>query len=121
MAKILFVVMSDPSSLSDSIKASHAFHYAVELKKGGHEVLVYLDGLGTKIPVTESPYKGLKPSFEKVVAEGILLGACGYCASPPHLNITQRLNDSKIKLIGDEEHHYGLADLVSQGYQIVIT
>ncbi|MCY0859598.1 MAG: hypothetical protein OWQ54_04130 [Sulfolobaceae archaeon] len=121
MARILFVVMSDPSNLADSIKAAHAFHYAVELKRSGHEVLVYLDGLGTKIPITESPYKGLKPAYEKVLAEGLLLGACGYCASPPHLNIVSALKQKNIKLIGDEEHHYGFTDLVSQGYQIVIT
>ena len=99
MAKLLFVVMNDPTNLADSIKAAHALHYAIELKKSGHEVYVYFDGLGTKIPITESPYKGLKPAYEEALAEGVILGACGYCASPPHLNVRDKLPRS-IKLIG---------------------
>lgn len=118
MAKLLFVVMSDPSSLSESIKAAHAFHYAVELSQKGNEVLVYLDGLGTKISISDSPYKGLRPAFDEVVKRGLLLGACGYCASPPHLNIRDRL---KVKLLGDEHDHYAFQDLVEKGFQLVLT
>ncbi len=117
MAKVLFVVMGDPSSLSESIKAAHAFHYAVELSEKGNEVLVYLDGLGTKIPISDSPYKVLRPAFEEVVRKGLLLGACGYCASPPHLNIRDRL---QVKLIGNENNHYAFQDLVEKGYQLVL-
>ncbi|ABW02306.1 hypothetical protein [Caldivirga maquilingensis] len=119
MAKILFIVMGDPSNLVDSIRAAHAFHYAVELKKAGNDVYVYLDGPGVKIPVTESPYKGLRPAYERALMENVILGACGYCASPPHLNVRDKLPRS-IRLIGDEEHHYALTDLVSQGFQITI-
>ncbi|AAY81140.1 hypothetical protein [Sulfolobus acidocaldarius] len=120
MAKILFVVMNDPTNLADSIKAAHVLHYAVELKEKGNDVYVYFDGLGTKIPITESPYKGLKPAYEKAMKEGLILGACGYCASPPHLNIRDKLPNT-IKLIGDEDHHYALTDLVDKGYQIVVS
>jgi len=31
MAKLLFVIMDDPNNLSESIRAAHALHYAVEL------------------------------------------------------------------------------------------
>ena len=119
MVKFLFVVMNDPTNLAESVKAAHVLHYAVELKKEGHDVYVYFDGLGVKIPITDSPYKGLKPAYEKALREGVILGACGYCASPPHLNVKDKL--SNIKLIGDEEHHYAFADLVNQGYQIIIS
>ncbi|MCH4816067.1 MAG: hypothetical protein QXY87_12550 [Saccharolobus sp.] len=120
MAKLLFVIMDDPNNLSESIRAAHALHYAVELKKEGHEVYVYFDGLGTKIPISESPYKGLRPAYEKALREGIVLGACGYCASPPHLNIRDKLSNT-IKLIGDEEHHYAFTDLVNRDFQIIIS
>ncbi|WP_338604270.1 hypothetical protein V6M85_06045 [Sulfolobus tengchongensis] len=120
MAKLLFVIMNDPTSLSESIKAAHALHYAVELKREGHEVYVYFDGLGTKIPISESPYKGLKPAYERALKEGIILGACGYCASPPHLNIKDKLS-SVVKLIGDEDHHYAFTDLINKGFQIIIS
>ncbi|MEM0091510.1 MAG: hypothetical protein QXY68_03490 [Saccharolobus sp.] len=120
MAKILFVIMNDPTNLAESIKAAHALHYAIELKNKGHQVYVYFDGLGTKIPITDSPYKGLKPIYEKAMSSGIILGACGYCASPQHLNIKDKLPKT-IKLIGDEDHHYAFTDLVSDGFQIVLS
>ncbi|MGC8569325.1 MAG: hypothetical protein ACP5LW_04910 [Nitrososphaeria archaeon] len=116
--KLLFVGIDDPSGLEGSIRTAHAFYYAVNLSKAGHEVRVYLDGPGVKIPVSESPYKGLRPAFENVLNSNLLLGACGYCASPPHLNLRDRLKG--IKLIGDEEHHYAFEDLVADGYQIII-
>ena len=118
MAKLLFVVMDDPSNLESSIRAAHAFHYAVSLSKAGHEVKVYLDGPGVKIPVSDSPYRGLRPAFEEVLKNNLLLGACGYCASPPHLNLRDRLRG--LRLIGDESHHYAFEDLIQQGYQIII-
>lgn len=120
MAKLLFVIMNDPTNLAESIKAAHALHYAVELKRSGHEVYVYFDGLGVKIPITESPYKGLRPAYEEALAEGIILGACGYCASPPHLNVKDKL-PKNIRLIGDEHHHYAFTDLVDQGFQIILS
>jgi len=118
VAKMLFVVMDDPSNLESSIRAAHAFHYAVSLSKAGHEVRVYLDGPGVKIPVSDSPYRGLRPAFEEVLKNNLLLGACGYCASPPHLNLRDRLRG--LRLIGDEGHHYAFEDLIQQGYQIII-
>jgi len=117
MTKLLFIVLTDPSNLSESIKAAHAFHYATELKKVGHDVLVYLDGLGTKIPFSESPYKGLKPAYQKVLSGEILLGVRDYCASPAHLNIASKLSD--VKFIGDENNHYAFTDL-AKDYQLIL-
>ncbi len=114
------MIMNDPTSLADSIKAAHALHYAVELKEKGHEALVYFDGLGTKIPITDSPYKGLRPAYERAMKKSSILGACGYCVSPTHLNIKDKLPTS-VKLIGDEEHHYAFTDLVDKGFQIVMS
>jgi len=53
-----------------------------------------------------------------VLKNNLLLGACGYCASPPHLNLRDRLRG--LRLIGDEGHHYAFEDLIQQGYQIII-
>ena len=54
------------------------------------------------------------------MSSGIILGACGYCASPQHLNIKDKLPKT-IKLIGDEDYHYTFTDLVSDGFQIVLS
>ena len=79
---------------------------------------MYFDGPGVKIPVSESPYKGLRPAFENVLKSNLLLGACGYCASYLYLNLRDRLKG--LKLIGNEEHHHAFEDLVAASYQIII-
>jgi len=120
MGKYAFVILSNPEDLSEAIKAAHALHYAVQLKRKGHDVLVYFDGLGSKIPISDSPYKGLRPAYEAAYREGIIYGVCGYCASPPHLNIRDKLTAFRIRLIGDEEHHEDISMFVDQGYQVFI-
>jgi len=45
---------------------------------------------------------------------------CGYCASPPHLNIKDKLTALKIRLIGDEEHHEDTSKFINNSYQILV-
>jgi hypothetical protein len=89
-------------------------------KRAGHDVVVYFDGLGSRVPIVDSPYKGLRPAYEVAQREGVIYGVCGYCASPPHLNIRDKLTALKIRLIGDEEHHEDLSIFINNGYQILV-
>ena len=122
MGKYAFVILCNPDDLSESIKAAHALHYAVQLKRKGHDVLVYFDGLGSRIPIASanSPYKGLKPAYDEAYREGIIYGVCGYCASPPHLNIRDSLTKLNIRLIGDEEHHEDISMFIDKGYTVLM-
>jgi len=89
-------------------------------KRAGYDVVVYFDGLGSRVPIADSPYKGLRPAYEVAQREGVIYGVCGYCASPPHLNIKDKLTALKIRLIGDEEHHEDLSKFINNGYQILV-
>jgi len=120
MGKYAFVILSNPEDLSEAIRAAHALHYAVQLKRAGHDVVVYFDGLGSRVPIADSPYKGLRPAYEVAQREGVIYGVCGYCASPPHLNIRDKLTALKIRLIGDEEHHEDLSKFINNSYQILV-
>ena len=85
-------------------------------KRAGHDVVVYFDGLGSRIPIADS----LRPAYEAAQREGVIYGVCGYCASPPHLNIRDKLTALKIRLIGDEEHHEDLSIFINNGYQVLV-
>jgi hypothetical protein len=116
--KYLFVVFSDPDIRSELVKASHALHYAIGLKRKGNEVLIYFEGLGEKILTNEIQY--IKPVLEEASREGLIYGACGYCASPPHLNLRDKITSKGIRLIGNENHHDDLTELVEKGYDIIM-
>ncbi|KUO92827.1 MAG: hypothetical protein RXO22_06485 [Thermocladium sp.] len=120
MGKYAFIILCNPEDLSEAVRAAHALHYAVQLKRLGHDVVAYFDGLGSKIPIADSPYKGLRPAYEAAQNEGVIYGACGYCASPPHLNIKDKLNAVRVRLIGDEEHHEDLSMFINNGYSILV-
>ncbi|WP_069807082.1 hypothetical protein [Vulcanisaeta thermophila] len=122
MGKYAFVILCNPADLSESIKAAHALHYAVQLKRKGHDVLVYFDGLGSKIPIESgnSPYRGLRAAYDEAYGEGIIYGVCGYCASPPHLNIRDAIAKLNIRLLGDEEHHEDLSMFIERGYEVLV-
>jgi hypothetical protein len=120
MGKYAFVILSNPEDLSEAIRAAHALHYAVQLKRAGYDVVVYFDGFGSRVPIADSPYKGLRPAYEVAQREGVIYGVCGYCASPPHLNIKDKLTALKIRLIGDEEHHEDTSKFINNGYQILV-
>ncbi len=122
MRKVAFVLFDDPRSLTDSIRAAHALHYAVSMKRKGIEAVVYLEGPSTAIPVAaeQSPYPGLKDALREALAEGVILGACGYCASPGHVGVKDELIRRGLRLIGDLSHHEDLSFLLEQGYEVIV-
>lgn len=125
MGRYAFIILSNPpEDLSEAVRAAHALHYAAGglKEEGGHDVVVYFDGLGSRIPIAQSPYKGgLRPAYEEAVRAGVIYGACGYCASPPpHLNIGDELRRAGLRLVGDEEHHEDISIFIDSGYQVLI-
>jgi len=43
-------------------------------KRAGYDVVVYFDGLGSRVPIADSPYKGLRPAYEVAQREGVIYG-----------------------------------------------
>lgn len=115
MAKYAFVIYSDPDVRSELVKAMHAIQYAIALKRKGHEVVIFFDGLGTKVPLSQ-----LKSLVEQASRMGLIYGACGYCASPPHVNVSSKLKEVGIRLLGDEGDHKDLTLFHDMGYEVVM-
>jgi len=115
MAKYAFVIYSDPEVRSELVKAMHAIQYAMALKRKGHEVLIFFDGLGTKVPLSQ-----LRPLVEEATKMGLVYGACGYCAPPPPVNVSSRLREAGLKLLGDENDHKDLTLFHEIGYEVIM-
>jgi predicted peroxiredoxin len=116
MDRYAFAIYCDPEIRSEKVKALHALQYALALKKKGYEVLLYFDGLGTRVPLDSR----LKPLVEEAISLGIVYGACGYCASPPHVGVEESLRQIKINLVGNEHDHKDLTTLSELGYQVIM-
>jgi hypothetical protein len=115
--KYLISILTDPTeSRSNMAKVAHAILYAIELKKNGHNVLIYLDGGGVKTIENQN----LRKYIELAVKEGLIYGACGYCASPSHIGGKENIEKAGIKLVGNEDNHIGIANLINEGYYPII-
>jgi hypothetical protein len=97
-------------------KVAHAILYAIELKKNGHSVLIYFDGGGIKTVENEN----LRKYMELAVKEELIYGVCGYCASPSHIGGKEKIEKTGIRLIGNEDNHIGIAELVNESYYPII-
>jgi predicted peroxiredoxin len=116
MGKYAFVLYTDPDQRSEMVKAQHALQAALELKKKGHDVKVFFDGLGMKVPIHDKT----KELVEKLSKENAISGACGYCASPPHVNVAEKLRSAGLNLIGNEHDHRDISMFIDEGYQLMI-
>ncbi|BFI75624.1 hypothetical protein [Sulfurisphaera ohwakuensis] len=116
--KYAFIIFSDPDIKSELVKAAHALHYAINLKKKGNDVVIYFEGLGEKILISDNSY--IKPLVDEATKQGIIYSACGYCASPPHLNIRDKVVAKGFRLLGDENDHKDLSLFIEEGYQIIL-
>ncbi|QGA53795.1 hypothetical protein GFS03_03935 [Sulfolobus sp. E5-1-F] len=115
--KYLISVLTDPTeSRGNMVKVAHAILYAMELKKNGHDVLIHFDGGGIKTFENES----LRKYIELAIKEGIVYGACGYCASPSHIGGKEKIEKIGVRLIGNESSHIGIAELINEGYYPII-
>ncbi|BBD73885.1 hypothetical protein HS1genome_2274 [Sulfodiicoccus acidiphilus] len=116
MSRLAFVLYTDPEQRSELVKAQHALQAAIQLKRKGHDVKVFFDGLGVKVPLHEKT----RELVDEAMKEGIVAGACGYCASPPHVNVTEKVRKAGLQLVGDESRHRDISMFMDEGYQLVI-
>ncbi|BCU66662.1 hypothetical protein HS7_00990 [Sulfolobales archaeon HS-7] len=116
--KYAFIIFSDPDIRSELVKAAHALHYAINLKKKGKDVFLYFEGLGEKLLVNDIPY--IKPLIDEAIRMNLIYGVCGYCASPPHLNVKDKLLAKNFELIGDETDHKDISTFLDEGYNVII-
>ena len=114
--KILFVVFTN-----DGCKRNHAFMYAADLARHGHQVKLVLEGEGTQaLREREGRFGEL---FEEARKLGILAGACKAASAgcqDPARDVTRIAKELGLPLIDSLAGHAGLEPFVSDGYEVVV-
>ncbi len=116
MAKAAIVILADTESKEGLGRVANALTAAKEFKEEGHEVNLVFDGAGTKwVGELSDPEHKYHKHFESVKDK--VEGACAYCARA--FGVKDEVQESGVELLGDFEGHPSIANLVSQGYQVI--
>jgi hypothetical protein len=113
--KLLFVVFTN-----EPCKRNHAFMYAVDLARHGHQVRLILEGEGTQsLREREGLFGEL---FEEARSLGILAGACKTASAgcgEAERDVTGIAHQLGLPLLDTMRGHAGIEPFVSEGYEVV--
>ena len=113
--KILFLVFTN-----DACRRNHAFLYAIDLARHGHEVRILLEGEAAQsLREREELFGEL---FEQAQTLGLLAGVCKTASSGcqnASRDVTGLARECGLALLDTLDGHAGIATFVSQGYEIV--
>jgi len=114
--KLLFIVFT-----TDSCRRNHAFMYAVDLARHGHQVRLLLEGEGVQcLREREGRFGEL---FEEARGLGLIAGACqaasGGCKNPER-DVTGIAAGLELPLLATMNGHAGIESFVREGYEVVL-
>lgn len=119
--KFAIILQADTDRHEGIARAFHALLYAKELREHGHRVLLLFDGAGTHWveeltrPEGKNP---LIPAYMELAKTGIVQVICDYCASS--FKVKDQLEERDLPLVGEYEGHPSIAELVDDGYQLLV-
>ncbi len=113
--KLLFVVFTN-----DPCKRNHAFLWAADLARHGHQIRIVLEGEGTQsLKEREGRFGEL---FEQARSLGLVAGACraasGGCKDPAR-DVTPIARELGLALLDGADGHASIAPFVDEGYEVV--
>jgi hypothetical protein len=114
--KLLFVVFT-----ADPCRRNHAFLYASDLARHGHEVRLLLEGEGVQcLREREGRFGEL---FEEARRLGLLAGACkaasGGCKDPAR-DVTAIATELGLPLIDALDGHTSIEPFVREGFEVLL-
>jgi hypothetical protein len=113
---MLFVVFT-----SDSCRRNHAFMWAIDLARHGHEVRVLLEGEGTGcLREREGRFGEL---FEEARGLGLIAGACEKASAgckEESRSVTEIAKELGLPLIGTLGGHASVEPFVRDGFEMVV-
>ena len=119
--KLLFVLFSD-----DACRQNHAFMYALDLHRNGHDVHVIIEGAATKV-LTEMALADSRTGqlLREVHEAGLVVGACarassGCASGDPTRDVAEIARANGIALLSDMEGHASIEPFVRDGYEVVV-
>lgn len=119
MSKVAIILLAEPGTHDAMGRALHSLLYAQELHEKGHDVKLIFDGGGTKwIEEFTKPDHLLASFYKSVKGAGSISGVCEYCL-PAFGGDKALVEKEGLKLISDYKGHPSIANMISDGYQII--
>ncbi|MDD5310083.1 MAG: DsrE family protein [Deltaproteobacteria bacterium] len=113
--KILFLVFTN-----EPCRRNHAFLYAIDLARHGHDVRLLLEGEGVQcLREREERFGEL---FEEARGLGLLVGVCKAASagcSDASRDVTRLAEESGLALVATLDGHAGIAEFVEEGYEVI--
>ncbi|HEY3446002.1 MAG TPA: hypothetical protein VGK67_06525 [Myxococcales bacterium] len=113
--KLLFVVFTN-----DACKRNHAFLWAADLAKHGHQVRIVLEGEGTQsLKEREGRFGEL---FEQARGMGLVAGVCKAASAgcrDPARDVTPIAQQLGLALLDGADGHASIEPFVRDGYEVV--
>ena len=114
--KILFVVFTN-----DGCKRNHAYLWAADLARHGHQVRIVIEGEATQsLREREGRFGEL---FEQARGLGLVAGVCKAASAgcqDPARDVTAIATGLGLKLLDGADGHASLEPFVSDGYEVVV-
>lgn len=115
--KFLFLVFTN-----EPCRRNHAFLYALDLNRQGHQTRIILEGEATQ-SLRERTGR-FAELLEEARRANLLVGACktasGGCAThDPDRDVVRIAEESRIPLLDEMDGHAGIGAFVRDGYEII--
>lgn len=116
MKKFAVFVFADNETKEGLGRVVNAMETVKELSETNHDVKLFFDGYGTAWPAKLSNKDHLAHDLYESVQKNID-GACSFCAAA--FDAKSDIQKCGLKLVDEYEQHISIANLVSDGYQII--
>ena len=119
--KLLFIVFTD-----DACRRNHAFMYALDLTRHGHEVRLLIEGIATQaLRELDEGSSSFARLFAQAQAQGLVAGACrkaseGCASGDPDRQVAGQAAARGVALLDGMDGHASIAAFVRDGYEIVV-
>ncbi|MGI5860823.1 MAG: hypothetical protein ACOX6T_02070 [Myxococcales bacterium] len=113
--KLLFLVFTN-----EACRRNHAFMYAIDLAKHGHEVRLVIEGEATQCLRERTGRFG--ELFDEARALGILAGACKTASAgcrDEARDVTSIANGIGLPLLDTLDGHAGIEPFVRDGFEVI--
>ena len=116
MKKFAVFVFADSETKEGLGRVVNAMETVKELNENGYETKLFFDGYGTGWPTKlESKDHIAHPLYESIKSK--INGACMFCATA--FGTKGSVQQCSIKLVDEYDQHISIANLVSDGHQII--
>lgn len=122
MSKVAIILQAGPGSHESHARMFHSLVYSKELHEKDHDVRLIFDGASTEWLAKwgnpeDDDDRQMGGFMETLKSAGLVYAVCDFCAGA--FGVHDRLKTQNEPLAAEYMNHPSIADLLSDGYQLV--